>query len=150
MKHFFLFNLSSDHCHCADDCWHFFLSFSDTFFATWDPSWPMLFWGRSFPVLLSGMMILLVLCWHMGNDTAATCQVPSCLQVLIMMICKTLCCPLLRLLMYGCVMLMKQVGQLNGDFFFTDCLFFGAIVSATDPGTCASLSEGVFSVNWVK
>lgn len=36
--------------------------------------------------------------------------------------------------MYGCVMLMKQVGQLNGDFFFTDCLFFGAIVSATDPG----------------
>lgn len=37
--------------------------------------------------------------------------------------------------MYGCVMLMKQVGQLDGDFFFTDCLFFGAIVSATDPGT---------------
>lgn len=37
--------------------------------------------------------------------------------------------------MYGCVTLMKQVGQLNGDFFFTDCLFFGAIVSATDPGT---------------
>lgn len=36
--------------------------------------------------------------------------------------------------MYGCVMLMKQVGQLDGDFFFTDCLFFGAIVSATDPG----------------
>lgn len=37
--------------------------------------------------------------------------------------------------MYGCVTLMKQMGQLNGDFFFTDCLFFGAIVSATDPGT---------------
>lgn len=36
--------------------------------------------------------------------------------------------------MYGCVMLMKQVDQLEGDFFFTDCLFFGAIVSATDPG----------------
>lgn len=36
--------------------------------------------------------------------------------------------------MYGCVMLMKQIGQLGGDFFFTDCLFFGAIVSATDPG----------------
>lgn len=41
----------------------------------------------------------------------------------------------LRLLMYGCVTLMKQVDQLDGDFFFTDCLFFGAIVSATDPGT---------------
>lgn len=39
-----------------------------------------------------------------------------------------------RLLMYGCMMLMKQVEQLDGDFFFTDCLFFGAIVSATDPG----------------
>jgi len=33
-----------------------------------------------------------------------------------------------RLLMYGCVTLMKQIGQLGGDFFFTDCLFFGAIV----------------------
>jgi hypothetical protein len=42
---------------------------------------------------------------------------------------------LYRLLMYGCVTLMKQVGQLDGDFFFTDCLLFGAIVSATDPGT---------------
>lgn len=42
------------------------------------------------------------------------------------------------LLMYGCVMLMKQVGQLDGDFFFTDCLFFGAIVSATDPGAYVS------------
>lgn len=40
--------------------------------------------------------------------------------------------------MYGCVTLMKQVGQLNGDFFFTDCLFFGAIVSATDPGMYAA------------
>lgn len=47
---------------------------------------------------------------------------------------KTTCCCSVRLLMYGCVTLMKQVGQLGGDFFFTDCLFFGAIVSATDPG----------------
>lgn len=39
-----------------------------------------------------------------------------------------------RLLMYGCVTLMKHVSQLGGDFFFTDCLFYGAIVSATDPG----------------
>lgn len=36
--------------------------------------------------------------------------------------------------MYGFVSFMKAVGQLGGDFFFTDCLFFGAIVSATDPG----------------
>lgn len=55
-------------------------------------------------------------------------------SVLFMTICKTTCCSSARLLMYGCVMLMKQVGQLGGDFFFTDCLFFGAIVSATDPG----------------
>ena len=47
--------------------------------------------------------------------------------------------PVLRLLMYGCVTLMKQVGQLDGDFFFTDCLFFGAIVSATDPGRSCDL-----------
>lgn len=36
--------------------------------------------------------------------------------------------------MYGFVSFMKVVGQLGGDFYFTDCLFFGAIVSATDPG----------------
>lgn len=36
--------------------------------------------------------------------------------------------------MYGFVWFMKAVGQLGGDFYFTDCLFFGAIVSATDPG----------------
>lgn len=29
---------------------------------------------------------------------------------------------------------MKVTGQLGGDFYFTDCLLFGAIVSATDPG----------------
>lgn len=39
-----------------------------------------------------------------------------------------------RLIMYGFVLIMKVVGQLGGDFYFTDCLFFGAIVSATDPG----------------
>ena len=38
--------------------------------------------------------------------------------------------------MYGVVTFMKAVGQLGGDFFFTDCLLFGAIVSATDPGRC--------------
>uniref|UniRef100_A0A8C7U2V5 Solute carrier family 9 member A6a n=1 Tax=Oncorhynchus mykiss TaxID=8022 RepID=A0A8C7U2V5_ONCMY len=45
----------------------------------------------------------------------------------------------LKLLMYGCVTLMKQVGQLDGDFFFTDCLLFGAIVSATDPVTVLAI-----------
>ncbi|XP_019938277.1 sodium/hydrogen exchanger 6a [Paralichthys olivaceus] len=48
-------------------------------------------------------------------------------------------CFVIGLLMYGCVMLMKQVGQLDGDFFFTDCLFFGAIISATDPVTVLAI-----------
>uniref|UniRef100_A0A3B4CU56 Sodium/hydrogen exchanger n=1 Tax=Pygocentrus nattereri TaxID=42514 RepID=A0A3B4CU56_PYGNA len=48
-------------------------------------------------------------------------------------------CFIIGLLMYGCVMLMKQIGQLGGDFFFTDCLFFGAIVSATDPVTVLAI-----------
>lgn len=59
--------------------------------------------------------------------------------------------------MYGCVMLMKQVGQLGGDFFFTDCLFFGAIVSATDPGTqssflfsCLQLMLNINQINFQK
>lgn len=47
-----------------------------------------------------------------------------------------ICSSSLRLLMYGCVMLIKRVENPEEDFFFTDCLFFGAIVSATDPGTC--------------
>ncbi|XP_041845909.1 sodium/hydrogen exchanger 6a [Melanotaenia boesemani] len=48
-------------------------------------------------------------------------------------------CFVIGLLMYGCVTLMKQVAQLNGEFFFTDCLFFGAIVSATDPVTVLAI-----------
>ncbi|KAM9795017.1 sodium/hydrogen exchanger 6a isoform 2-T2 [Neosynchiropus ocellatus] len=48
-------------------------------------------------------------------------------------------CFVIGLLMYGCVTLMKHVGQLRGDFFFTDCLFFGAIVSATDPVTVLAI-----------
>ncbi|KAK5896859.1 hypothetical protein CesoFtcFv8_009977 [Champsocephalus esox] len=48
-------------------------------------------------------------------------------------------CFVIGLLMYGCVLLMKQVGQLGGDFFFTDCLFFGAILSATDPVTVLAI-----------
>lgn len=42
--------------------------------------------------------------------------------------------------MYGCVVFMKVIGQLGGDFFFTDCLFFGAIVSATDPGMAVPMN----------
>ncbi|TTS49341.1 Sodium/hydrogen exchanger 6 [Bagarius yarrelli] len=48
-------------------------------------------------------------------------------------------CFIIGLLMYGFVMLMKHIGQLGGDFFFTDCLFFGAIVSATDPVTVLAI-----------
>ncbi|XP_074503615.1 sodium/hydrogen exchanger 6-like [Sebastes fasciatus] len=48
-------------------------------------------------------------------------------------------CFVIGLLMYGCVLLMKHMGQLGGDFFFTDCLFFGAIVSATDPVTVLAI-----------
>ncbi len=48
-----------------------------------------------------------------------------------------------RLFMYGCVTLMKHIGHLSGDFFFTDCLLFGAIVSATDPGTTVRVPETV-------
>ncbi|XP_055015379.1 LOW QUALITY PROTEIN: sodium/hydrogen exchanger 6 [Boleophthalmus pectinirostris] len=46
---------------------------------------------------------------------------------------------IIGLLMYGTVTLMKHVGQLAGEFFFTDCLFFGAIVSATDPVTVLAI-----------
>ncbi|KAB5543173.1 hypothetical protein PHYPO_G00076150 [Pangasianodon hypophthalmus] len=43
------------------------------------------------------------------------------------------------LVMFGCVVLMSTLGQLAGDFLFTDCLFFGAIVSATDPVTVLAI-----------
>ncbi|XP_026874937.2 sodium/hydrogen exchanger 6a [Electrophorus electricus] len=48
-------------------------------------------------------------------------------------------CFIIGLLMYGCVTLMKHIGHLAGEFFFTDCLFFGAIVSATDPVTVLAI-----------
>ncbi|XP_072301821.1 sodium/hydrogen exchanger 6-like [Eucyclogobius newberryi] len=48
-------------------------------------------------------------------------------------------CFVIGLIMYGIVSFMKVVGQLGGDFFFTDCLFFGAIVSATDPVTVLAI-----------
>lgn len=44
-----------------------------------------------------------------------------------------------RLIMYGFVKAMIHAGQLkNGDFHFTDCLFFGSLMSATDPGNCSN------------
>uniref|UniRef100_A0A8C4SLV6 Sodium/hydrogen exchanger n=1 Tax=Erpetoichthys calabaricus TaxID=27687 RepID=A0A8C4SLV6_ERPCA len=48
-------------------------------------------------------------------------------------------CFVIGLIMYGFVTLMKSIRQLGGDFFFTDCLFFGAIVSATDPVTVLAI-----------
>ncbi|XP_077447703.1 sodium/hydrogen exchanger 6b isoform X1 [Stigmatopora argus] len=48
-------------------------------------------------------------------------------------------CFITGLIMYGFVSFMKVVGQLGGDFYFTDCLFFGAIVSATDPVTVLAI-----------
>ncbi|XP_056665453.1 sodium/hydrogen exchanger 6 isoform X2 [Monodelphis domestica] len=48
-------------------------------------------------------------------------------------------CFVIGSIMYGCVTLMKVTGQLGGDFYFTDCLLFGAIVSATDPVTVLAI-----------
>ncbi|XP_053555242.1 sodium/hydrogen exchanger 6 [Bombina bombina] len=48
-------------------------------------------------------------------------------------------CFVIGALIYGCVKLMKVTGTLGGDFFFTDCLFFGAIISATDPVTVLAI-----------
>uniref|UniRef100_A0A8C5MZP4 Sodium/hydrogen exchanger n=1 Tax=Leptobrachium leishanense TaxID=445787 RepID=A0A8C5MZP4_9ANUR len=48
-------------------------------------------------------------------------------------------CMVIGSLLYGCVKLMKVTGTLSGDFFFTDCLFFGAILSATDPVTVLAI-----------
>ncbi|KAK2882113.1 hypothetical protein Q8A73_022623 [Channa argus] len=48
-------------------------------------------------------------------------------------------CLFIGLIMYGVVSFMKIVGQLGGDFYFTDCLFFGAIISATDPVTVLAI-----------
>ncbi|XP_034002973.1 LOW QUALITY PROTEIN: sodium/hydrogen exchanger 7 [Trematomus bernacchii] len=42
-------------------------------------------------------------------------------------------------LMYGVVKLMQVLGQLTDKFYYTDCLFFGAIMSATDPVTVLAI-----------
>ncbi|KAF7237418.1 Sodium/hydrogen exchanger 6, partial [Varanus komodoensis] len=48
-------------------------------------------------------------------------------------------CLVIGSIMYSCVALMKVMGQLGGDFYFTDCLLFGAIASATDPVTVLAI-----------
>ncbi|XP_063057600.1 sodium/hydrogen exchanger 7 isoform X2 [Engraulis encrasicolus] len=42
-------------------------------------------------------------------------------------------------LMYGVVKLMQAIGQLTDKFYYTDCLFFGAVISATDPVTVLAI-----------
>ncbi|XP_053164394.1 sodium/hydrogen exchanger 9 isoform X1 [Hemicordylus capensis] len=49
-------------------------------------------------------------------------------------------CIVIGLIMYGFVKAMVHVNQLkNGDFHFTDCLFFGSLMSATDPVTVLAI-----------
>ncbi|KAM8974910.1 sodium/hydrogen exchanger 7 [Pelodytes ibericus] len=48
-------------------------------------------------------------------------------------------CFIIGNLMYGVVKLMALVGLLNGKFYYTDCLLFGAIISATDPVTVLAI-----------
>lgn len=48
-----------------------------------------------------------------------------------------------RACIYGFTRLMVLLGQAAGEFLLTDCLLFGAIVSATDPGS--TLLKMIFS-----
>ncbi|XP_066475649.1 sodium/hydrogen exchanger 7 isoform X2 [Tiliqua scincoides] len=48
-------------------------------------------------------------------------------------------CFIIGNLMYGVVKLMKLAGQLSDKFYYTDCLLFGAIISATDPVTVLAI-----------
>uniref|UniRef100_F7FHB5 Sodium/hydrogen exchanger n=1 Tax=Ornithorhynchus anatinus TaxID=9258 RepID=F7FHB5_ORNAN len=48
-------------------------------------------------------------------------------------------CFIIGNLMYGVVKLMKLVGQLSEKFYYTDCLLFGAVISATDPVTVLAI-----------
>ncbi|XP_027440424.1 sodium/hydrogen exchanger 9 isoform X1 [Zalophus californianus] len=49
-------------------------------------------------------------------------------------------CIVIGLIMYGFVKAMVYAGQLKtGDFHFTDCLFFGSLMSATDPVTVLAI-----------
>lgn len=74
-------------------------------------------------------------CFVIGWETSADEHVRS--RNSCFWSCCTVCAspPPHRNLMYGVVKLMQVVGQLTDKFYYTDCLFFGAIISATDPGT---------------
>ncbi|XP_064313736.1 sodium/hydrogen exchanger 9 [Phalacrocorax carbo] len=49
-------------------------------------------------------------------------------------------CIVIGLIMYGFVKAMVHLGQLKGwEFHFTDCLFFGSLMSATDPVTVLAI-----------
>uniref|UniRef100_A0A671RRQ1 Sodium/hydrogen exchanger n=1 Tax=Sinocyclocheilus anshuiensis TaxID=1608454 RepID=A0A671RRQ1_9TELE len=48
-------------------------------------------------------------------------------------------CFIIGNLMYGVVKMMQVLGQLTDKFYYTDCLFFGAIISATDPVTVLAI-----------
>ncbi|XP_066097648.1 sodium/hydrogen exchanger 9 [Saccopteryx bilineata] len=49
-------------------------------------------------------------------------------------------CVVIGLIMYGFVKAMVSAGQLRkGDFHFTDCLYFGSLMSATDPVTVLAI-----------
>ncbi|XP_069648359.1 sodium/hydrogen exchanger 9 isoform X1 [Haliaeetus albicilla] len=49
-------------------------------------------------------------------------------------------CIVIGLIMYGFVKAMVHIGQLKGwEFHFTDCLFFGSLMSATDPVTVLAI-----------
>nr|XP_060623756.1 sodium/hydrogen exchanger 9 [Anolis sagrei ordinatus] len=49
-------------------------------------------------------------------------------------------CIVIGLVMYGFVKAMVHLNQLkSGDFHFTDCLFFGSLMSATDPVTVLAI-----------
>ncbi|XP_040205043.1 sodium/hydrogen exchanger 9 [Rana temporaria] len=49
-------------------------------------------------------------------------------------------CIMIGLIMYGFVKAMIHLGQIQtGDFHFTDCLFFGSLMSATDPVTVLAI-----------
>ncbi|NXV15671.1 SL9A9 protein, partial [Cepphus grylle] len=49
-------------------------------------------------------------------------------------------CIVIGLIMYGFVKAMLHIGQLKGwEFHFTDCLFFGSLMSATDPVTVLAI-----------
>lgn len=78
-----------------------------------------------------------------SNVTKPTWDIVACgfsLLVWNMPACVTwtVLSSLFRNLMYGVVKLMKLVGQLSDKFYYTDCLLFGAIISATDPGSLLS------------